>query len=147
MFGKRLRKVRMDRHLTQQKLAEMIGLALRSYQCYEQGTREPPMDMLIKLSNTLDVSVDYLLGRSDTPNVAVACAIPKELQQTVIASLMGIGITKDHIVQESPRAAVIGEGFIVDEVSPNEAKKIVDHLTSALREYLHSPSKSVDESL
>ena len=43
MFGKRLREVRMARHMTQQRVADAIGLALRSYQCYEQGTREPPL--------------------------------------------------------------------------------------------------------
>lgn len=63
MFCKRLREVRMSRQLTQQKLADAIGLALRSYQCYEQGTREPPLDMLIRLADVLDVSTDYLLCR------------------------------------------------------------------------------------
>ena len=63
MFGKRLREVRITRHLTQQKLADAIGLALRSYQCYEQGTREPPLDMLVKLADVLEVPTDYLLCR------------------------------------------------------------------------------------
>ena len=49
MFGKRLREVRMERKLTQQKLADAVGIALRTYQCYEQGVREPSLDMLVKL--------------------------------------------------------------------------------------------------
>lgn len=63
MFGKRLRETRMARKLTQQKLSDSIGLALRSYQCYEQGTREPPLDMLVKLADVLEVPTDYLLCR------------------------------------------------------------------------------------
>lgn len=63
MFCKRLREVRMNRHFTQQKLSDMVGLALRSYQCYEQGTREPPLDMLVKLADALEVPTDYLLCR------------------------------------------------------------------------------------
>ena len=63
MFGKILRETRMARGLTQQRLADTVGLALRSYQCYEQGTREPPLDMLIKLADVLQVPTDYLLGR------------------------------------------------------------------------------------
>lgn len=63
MFGKRLREVRMARQLTQQKLADSVGLALRSYQCYEQGTREPPLVMLIRLADVLQVPTDYLLER------------------------------------------------------------------------------------
>ena len=53
MFGKRLREVRMARHLTQQKLSDAIGLALR----------EPPLDMLVKLADVLEVPTDYLLCR------------------------------------------------------------------------------------
>ena len=49
--------------MTQQKLADAVGLALRSYQCYEQGTREPPLGMLVKLADVLEVPTDYLLGR------------------------------------------------------------------------------------
>lgn len=63
MFCKKLRETRMNRHLTQQKLADSIGIALRSYQCYEQGTREPPLDMLVKLADVLEVPTDYLLCR------------------------------------------------------------------------------------
>lgn len=63
MFCKRLRETRMARKLTQQKLSDTVGLALRSYQCYEQGTREPPLDMLVKLADALEVPTDYLLCR------------------------------------------------------------------------------------
>lgn len=66
MFCKRLREVRMTRHFTQQRLADSVGLALRSYQCYEQGTREPPLDMLVKLADVLEVPTDYLLCRDLT---------------------------------------------------------------------------------
>ena len=65
MFGKKLREARMARGLTQQKISDAVGLALRSYQCYEQGTREPPLDMLIKLADVLEVPTDFLLCRDD----------------------------------------------------------------------------------
>lgn len=63
MFGKRLREVRMSRHMTQQVLSDAVGIALRSYQCYEQGVREPSLSTLISLADILDVSTDYLLCR------------------------------------------------------------------------------------
>lgn len=65
MFNKRLRQMRMKRNFTQQKLADTLGIALRSYQCYETGTRTPNYDLLILIADTLDVSLDYLLGRDD----------------------------------------------------------------------------------
>ena len=63
MFGKRLRETRMARNMTQQSLADAVGLALRSYQCYEQRTREPPLGMMVKLADVLNVPTDYLLCR------------------------------------------------------------------------------------
>lgn len=63
MFRSRLREARMKRNFTQQRLADSVGLALRSYQCYEQGVREPSLDMLVKLADALTVPTDYLLGR------------------------------------------------------------------------------------
>lgn len=63
MFNKRLRSTRMARKFTQQKLSDMVGIALRTYQCYEQGVREPSLDMLVKLADALEVPTDYLLCR------------------------------------------------------------------------------------
>lgn len=65
MFNIRLREIRMKRGLTQQKSADILGLALRSYQCYETGSRSPSLDMLIKIGDAFDVSIDYLLGRDE----------------------------------------------------------------------------------
>ena len=65
MFNKRLREIRMKRNFTQQRLAETVGIALRSYQCYETGTRTPNYDLLVLIADTLYVSLDYLLGRDD----------------------------------------------------------------------------------
>lgn len=69
MFCKRLREMRMKRGLTQQKMADLINIALRSYQCYEGGTRNPSFDVLVKISDVLCVSTDYLLGRDDFLNM------------------------------------------------------------------------------
>lgn len=63
MFNKRLREMRMKRKFTQQRLADTLDIALRSYQCYETGTRTPCYDLLVLIADTLDVSLDYLLGR------------------------------------------------------------------------------------
>lgn len=65
MFGKQLRKIRMEKHITQQRLADSVGIALRSYQCYEQGTREPSLYILTRLADELDVSTDILLEREN----------------------------------------------------------------------------------
>lgn len=65
MFNKRLREMRIKRNFTQQRLADELNVALRSYQCYETGTRRPSYELLVEISNILQVPTDWLLGRDD----------------------------------------------------------------------------------
>lgn len=65
MFAKRLRETRMERGYTQQYVADNLNIALRSYQKYEQGVREPSFDILVQIADLFDISTDYLLGRDN----------------------------------------------------------------------------------
>ena len=65
MFGKRLRSMRMKHNFTQQNLADMLMLSLNAYQKYEQSERFPSSDILVRLADILDVSIDWLLGRDE----------------------------------------------------------------------------------
>lgn len=61
-FGDRLKGARLDAELTQQAVADELGLTIRTYQRYEAGITEPTLNHLVSLCITLDVSADYLLG-------------------------------------------------------------------------------------
>lgn len=63
-FGKRLRELRIERNMKQQTLADAVNIALRTYQHYEKGDREPSLSTLVALADVLEVSTDDLLGRS-----------------------------------------------------------------------------------
>ena len=63
-FGKRLRDSRNKMKLTQQVMADKINVDLRTYQRYEQGSREPSFATLVALADILEVTTDYLLGRT-----------------------------------------------------------------------------------
>lgn len=65
MFSKRLNETRKSKGFTAQNMADLLGLALRSYQFYEGGRRSPSLDTLVKIADILDVSTDYLLCRDD----------------------------------------------------------------------------------
>lgn len=65
MFGKRLRAARIARKYTQQHMADILTISLNSYQKYEQGERNPSFDILVKIADTLNVSIDWLLSRDD----------------------------------------------------------------------------------
>lgn len=63
----RIRDLREDRDLKQKQLAEYLYCSQQVYSNYELGQRDIPTDILIKLSNFYNVSVDYLLGLTSNP--------------------------------------------------------------------------------
>ena len=65
MLPERLRELRKEQNLTQEEAANGAGLVLRSYRRYEMGEREPVASTLILLADFYDVSIDYLVGRTD----------------------------------------------------------------------------------
>ena len=64
-FGERLRQLRAKK--TQEEIAKYLGVARGTIARYENGQREPDQYTLQKLADFFDVSVDYLIGRSDIP--------------------------------------------------------------------------------
>ncbi len=58
----RIKDLREDHDLSQQEVAEYLGMKQPQYSRYERGMRDIPTDILIKLSQLYKTSVDYLLG-------------------------------------------------------------------------------------
>ncbi|MGI6017548.1 MAG: helix-turn-helix domain-containing protein [Marvinbryantia sp.] len=65
---KRIRDLREDKDITQERLAEYLGISQRAYSRYETADSMMPLDLLIKIADFHNVSVDYLLERTDIPN-------------------------------------------------------------------------------
>ena len=66
-FGKRLKELRTALGLTQKQMAETFSITIRSYSRYETDDSTPHYAMLLSLADYFDVSLDYLVGRSDDP--------------------------------------------------------------------------------
>ena len=64
----KIRYLRFKHRFTQQIVADAIGVSLTTYSKYELGKINIPVEVLIKLSDFYDVSIDYLVGRSKTKN-------------------------------------------------------------------------------
>ncbi|MBR5620076.1 MAG: helix-turn-helix transcriptional regulator [Clostridia bacterium] len=64
-YYKRIRELREDHDLTQREIADVLGMAQPQYFRYEQGYRDIPTDILLRLADYYDVSTDYILGRTD----------------------------------------------------------------------------------
>ena len=61
----RLKELRESKNMTQVRLSIELGVSQETISGYEIGKASPPADMLIKLADVLDTSVDYILGRTD----------------------------------------------------------------------------------
>ena len=63
-FAMRLKELREDNDLKQKELAEYLHIKQNTYSQYENGQRQLPIDILIKLAKYYSVSTDYILGLS-----------------------------------------------------------------------------------
>lgn len=66
-LGERLRRLRESVKLSQVKMAELFGVKQSSINRYEQGQSAPSLETLVRYADYFDVSLDYLLARTDNP--------------------------------------------------------------------------------
>ena len=67
-FSERLQMIRKKKGMTQVIVAKKVHITERQYQRYEAGENEPTLSVLLRLADLFDVSLDYLAGRSDSPD-------------------------------------------------------------------------------
>lgn len=69
IFAERVKALRKEKNIKQSELGEIIGLSDNAISDIERGYRLTTMEKLDALANYFDVSVDYLMGRTDNPKV------------------------------------------------------------------------------
>lgn len=65
MFNVRLNRIRKEKGITAQQMADYLNINIRSYRAYESADRMPNLEILVRIADILDVSTDYLLCRDD----------------------------------------------------------------------------------
>ena len=71
-IGERIKEARLNAGITQRELAEKLGVSFVNISQWENGTRKPKYETRQKIADALGVTVDYLLGRTNQPNVRLA---------------------------------------------------------------------------
>ena len=61
IFGKRLKELRIEKGLSQQKLGELLGFCNQTISFWENGCREPDLDTLVQIAQYFEVSIEELL--------------------------------------------------------------------------------------
>ena len=91
-FARNIKNLRKELGLTQTELANKIYINKSMISAYEKGTRMPSLDALISLSETLNVSIDFLLGlqRDNTNDSETAIDISglTEKQKRIVADII-----------------------------------------------------------
>ena len=74
----RLRQLRESKNLTQLRLAMELNVSQETISGYEIGKAVPPAEMLVKLADALDTSVDYIVGRTDVKSTLQASELSEQ---------------------------------------------------------------------
>ncbi|WP_425447733.1 helix-turn-helix domain-containing protein [Dethiothermospora halolimnae] len=112
-FGFMLKCLRSNAGLNQKQLADILNISHQSISAYETNRREPDFKTLEKIADYFNVSIDFLLGRTDDPNLVKleGQKLPKEL--------IDLGVEYVTVLKE----------FKDKGLSPNDIKKIINIIT------------------
>lgn len=69
VLNQRLKGLRVANKVTQQSIADALGVTVGNVQKFEYGTARPKLENVIKLADFFNVSLDYLVGRTDNPKI------------------------------------------------------------------------------
>ena len=69
IFSERLKQLRLSKNLKQSDIAEILNISVRSYRRYEINENLPTFEKLIIIADYFNVSIDYLVGRTDNPEL------------------------------------------------------------------------------
>ena len=99
-FGERMKAARTAKHMSQQALADIIGKSLNTVGLYERGLRQPSLETLCLLADTLEVSSDYLLARTDVKRTATFSGVSESDLAARVARIenhLGLNGTKSAL--------------------------------------------------
>ena len=115
MLHKRLKQMRKNERLSQQELADKLGINRSTLAKYEQNERHPPNDVLVNIAEMFNVTTDYLLGRTDSTGARILT--PEELEEIL-----------PHKLAYDPKINIEVEGRFVDINDKKTREKIYEVL-------------------
>ncbi len=102
-FKERLKQLRVKSGKTQKETADMVKIQPSTYSGYENGNRTPDLETLNVIADYFNVSIDYLFGRVDNPDIAILDDLPEELKIEGIKAVYAVkeavktGLSADEI--------------------------------------------------
>ncbi|WP_042683149.1 helix-turn-helix domain-containing protein [Anaerosalibacter massiliensis] len=122
MFGDRLKKLRKERHITQEELAKNIGVSTSMVGMYETGARKASYKVLVKISKYFNVSTDYLLGKTEEKKETIG--VVKESKASY---------NSDNLEEDFPEGVYVLRRAS-KELSPEAKKQMIKIMKTFLEE-------------
>lgn len=97
LFPQRLRETRNLRELDQAALGGLAGIPATSISHFESGKRKPSLDNLRKLADALQVSIDYLLGRTENVSAHLSAALYRHEDEMSREDLELMNKIREHL--------------------------------------------------
>lgn len=98
-FNEILRNLRKDKGVTQQAVADAIGVRQSNYAFYETGKKHPSHETLLAIADYYGVTSDYLLGRTQSPNHVKVDSDDFDLLVLTKEKAASGGLSKDDMVK------------------------------------------------
>ncbi|RKV84923.1 MAG: XRE family transcriptional regulator [Streptococcus sp.] len=83
MIIERLKKLRKEGKLTQKDIATFLNISQPAYQQFESGKKKMNLETMEKLADYFNVSTDYLLGKTDFPDIDLEVDIDNAIDNSV----------------------------------------------------------------
>lgn len=127
-YGEKIKNLRKEKGLTQEQLADLINIGRSALSLYEIEARQPDPETLKNIADTLNVSTDFLLGRTDTTVEKISETGPVylvkderipggELRIKMKPEWKGKGLTPEKIER------IIDQALAYDSILNNEERK------------------------
>ncbi len=101
-FADRLKSLRALRKISQRELGDLVGVTQQAVAKWEVGTSTPDPYMLAKLASVLEVSADYLVGLSDSPQKRDLTPEEREAYHKAAAEMPGRYMTDEELAAKLP---------------------------------------------
>lgn len=97
-FASRLKQLRLNKNLRQEQVANLIGVNKSAISTYENNTRQPSFEILVRLATLYRGSTDYLLGRTDSRSLDLSGLTDEEA--AAVSEIVGIMTQKNERLNE-----------------------------------------------
>lgn len=141
MIGKKIKELRLSRKMTQEELGKIIGVTTSMIGMYETGARNPSYAVLKKIAEYFNVTTDYLLGCSETPqrnnDEKISEEINKDIERGIIlgSNIRRIRKSLGISINKLSTLSGISLGYLSDlenNKSLNPTKETLDKIAKAL---------------